>query len=353
VTQPNVTAPSAQYIGLDLGDRRTHLCGLDDQRQVVERSAFPTTREAVRAAFADRPPTRVVLEVGSQSPWLSRLLKELGHDVLVADARRVKRLQPSGGKTDRRDAEFLARLFQGNPELMGSVHHRGEQAQADVTLLRSRDLCVSMRTMLIQSTKSAFKAFGLSVPKGSPAAFHRAARPEVPEPLKPALEPLLDLLEAVQRRIRDFDRQAEEVAAARYPETEALRAINGVGPITSLAYVLTIDDPKRFAKSRAVGSYLGLCPRLEMSGNSTPELPISKAGNPYMRRLLIQSAQYILGPFGQDSDLRRFGLRLCERGGKAAKRRAVTAVALELAVLMHRLWVSGEPYEPLRNSQPA
>jgi len=130
-----------------------------------------------------------------------------------------------------------------------------------------------------------------------------------------------------------------------------MRQIGGVGALTSLVYVLTIGDPARFRKSREVGPYLGVVPRQEESGESAPQLRITKAGDEDLRCLLVGSAHYILGPFGKDSDLRRYGLALSERGGKNGKKRAVVAVARRLAVLLHRLWVSGEKYEPLRNAR--
>jgi transposase len=171
--------------------------------------------------------------------------------------------------------------------------------------------------------------------------------------LLPALGVVLDQLADLERRIREMDRKVLRVSAERYPSARHLQQISGVGPLTSLAFVLTLDDARRFAKSRQVGSWLGLCPRVQSSGDRDPQMSISKTGCGYMRRLLVQSAHYILGPFGRDSDLRRYGGRIAERGGKAAKGRAVVAVARKLAVLMHRLLVTGEAYEPLRNTKDA
>jgi transposase len=130
-----------------------------------------------------------------------------------------------------------------------------------------------------------------------------------------------------------------------------LSQVNGVGPITALCYVLTIEDPKRIQRSRNVGAYLGLRPRQRQSGQRDPELRITKAGDRNLRRLLVQCAQYILGPFGEDSDLRRWGLALASRGAATAKKKAVIAVARKLSVLLHRLWSTGEVYEPLRNAE--
>lgn len=139
--------------------------------------------------------------------------------------------------------------------------------------------------------------------------------------------------------------------AAKHTRASALTQVNGVGTLTALTFVLTIGEPERFQRSRTVGAYFGLRPRQRESGDHEPQLHITKAGPPLMRRLLVNCAQYILGPLGQGCDLRRFGLALAARGGKSAKKRAVVAVARKLAVLLHRLWVTGEVYEPLRNAR--
>jgi transposase len=134
---------------------------------------------------------------------------------------------------------------------------------------------------------------------------------------------------------------------------ELLKQVKGVGDLIALTYVLTLEDPRRFRKSREAGCFVGLQPGRRNSGQSQPQMHISKEGDRYLRTLLVQGAHYILGPFGEDSDLRRWGLKLAQRGGKNAKKRAVVAVARKLAVLLHRLWLGGEVYEPLRNSQKA
>jgi transposase len=175
------------------------------------------------------------------------------------------------------------------------------------------------------------------------------ARELIPEDLAPALLPLLDTLTQLTARIRAYDKKIRELCDKSYPETAQLRQVTGVGPITGLAFVLTLEDPGRFKKSRIVGAFVGLVPRKDQSGDRDPELPITKAGDPMLRQLLVQSAHYVLGPFGPDCDLQRFGKRLESRGGKNAKKRAVVAVARKLAVLLHSLWKTGEEYEPLRH----
>ena len=170
----------------------------------------------------------------------------------------------------------------------------------------------------------------------------------MPEDLFPGLATLLETIEGLTRTIREMDREVEQVCNTRYPETALLRQVKGVGPITALCFVLTIEDPTRFTKSRSMGAYLGLRPKHRNSGDQQPQLRITKGGDRLMRRLLVSAAHYILGPLGPDTDLRRSGLQMAERGGKSAKKRAVVAVARRLAVLLHRLWVTGEEYEPLR-----
>jgi transposase len=171
--------------------------------------------------------------------------------------------------------------------------------------------------------------------------------------IQAVVEPLLAEVETLNQRIAEYNRQIDKIAEEHYPEVAGLKRINGIGTLIALTFVLTVDDPHRFRHSRDVGCYLGLRPGRHNSGNSEPQMHISKEGDSYLRRLMVQGAHYILGAFGTDCDLRRWGLKLAERGGKNAKRRAVVAVARKLAILLHKLWVSGEAYDPLRNSNRA
>jgi transposase len=158
------------------------------------------------------------------------------------------------------------------------------------------------------------------------------------------------MIDALTAEIRNYDRRIETIAHERYPEATVVGQVQGVGSLTALAFVLILEDPRRFETSRTVGAYVGFCPRQSQSGNRDPQLGVTRTGDQLLRRLLINAAHYILGPWGADSDLRRGGLAICARGGKNARKRAIVAVARRLAVLMHRLWVTGEVYEPLRNS---
>jgi transposase len=352
MTQLTQTVPTLT-IGLDVGDRTTHVCVLDADRKVVQRGHCATRRAEVLRTLAPYAGARLILEAGSQSPWLSAALRQHGFAVQVADPRRVALISKDPRKTDRRDAEMLARLGSGCPELLGQVHHRDEQTQADLSVLRARDLVVRTRTKVIQQVRGLLKAFGHRLPSTSSAAFARRVADRIPDLLQPAILPLLALLEHIEATIAGYDGQLAELARTRCPAAAVLQRVDGVGPVTSVAFALTVADPARFATSRQVGSWLGLCPASRASGDRAPDLPISKTGDGYLRRLLVQCAQYILGPFGKDSDLRRYGLRLKGRGGAGSTQRAAVAVARKLAVLLHRLWTSGDDYEPLRSATRA
>jgi transposase len=273
-------------------------------------------------------------------------LVELGHEVTVANPRRLKLITASNSKRDRTDAEWLARLARGDATLLSPVQHRNRKTQADLSVIRARDGLVRARTLLVNMARGLTKTVGERLPKCTAKAFHNMARAAIPEDLKPALGPVFDAIEELHRQIRRCNKSLEEMAE-RYPDTSVVSQPSGVGILTALTFQLVLGDKERFRKSRAVGAFVGMRPRLRQSGDSDAQLHITKEGDPLLRRLLIQSANYILGPYGRDSDLRRWGLEIGKRGGKNGKRRAKVAVARKLAVLMHRLWVTGEIYEPI------
>jgi transposase len=339
-------------IGVDLGDQYSELYVVDAAGTCAETGRIRTTRAGLERWFAGRPPARVVLEAGTHSPWASRVLQALGHEVIVANPRKLRVIYTNDNKGDRVDPEYLARVGRLDPTLLGGITHRGEAAQADLAVLASRDVLVRARTLLITHARGLVKALGGRLPRCSAEAFARRVGPHVPAALQPALGPVLAQVQQLTAAIRAFDRTVEHRCAAAYPATGQLRQVSGVGPVTALAYVLVLEDPTRFRRSRAVGAYLGLRPRRRQSGERDPQLGITKGGNPFLRRLLVQGAHYILGPHGPDCDLRRHGERIAARGGQNAKKRAVIAVARKLAVLLHQLWISGEVYEPLRQGAP-
>lgn len=334
-------------MGLDLGDRWSRYCVLDSGGEVVEEDRVRTTASGIEARFGAMPAMRIIIEAGTHSPWVSRQLVRYGHEVVVANARKVRLIYESDRKNDRLDARMLARLGRVDASLLSPVRHRNAEAQADLAVIRSRNALVNARTQLINAARGLVKAMGGRLPKSTTGAFANKTADEIPEPLRAALAPLVKSIRALSEQIARYDRQIEALAERKYPETRVLRQVHGVGTLTALSYVLTLEDPAHFANSRAVGCYLGLQPRQSQSGASAPQLGISKSGNGYLRRLLVQCAQFILGPFGADTNLRRWGLQLAVRGGKNSKKRAVVAVARKLAVLLHHLWSTGDVYQPL------
>ena len=336
-------------IGMDLGDRFTYYCILDEAGEVMVEQKLPTTKQAMEHVFGAMPSSRVALETGAHSPWVSRQLTQLGHEVIVAHARNVRLIGESSRKDDRLDARMLARLARLDPRLLSPVQHRSAEAQIHLTVIRARAALVGARTALVNAARGLAKSYGERLRKCGTQQVSKNLAAGLSAELRAALEPLLAEVASLNQRIAEYDRRIEQIATEVHPEVALLKQVKGVGTLIALSYVLTVGDPHRFRHSRDVGCYLGLRPGRRNSGHSQPQLHISKEGDGYLRTLMVQGAHYILGPFGQDSDLRRWGLKLCERGGNNAKKRAVVAVARKLSVLLHRLWVGGEVYEPLRN----
>jgi transposase len=337
-------------IGLDLGDRTNYYCILNEAGDVIQEHSVATTPKGIHQAFSRIPPSLIALETGTHSPWVSRQLTALGHEVVVAHARNVRLIGESSRKDDQLDARTLARLARIDPSLLGPVRHRSAKAQIHLTVIRARAGLVSARTALVNTARGLTKSYGERLRRCGTEQMNREIAKELSQELRDALDPLFKEIESLNERIAESDRRIEQIAKDDHPETVLLKQVKGVGTLTALTYVLTLDDPHRFRRSRDVGCFFGLRPGRRNSGNSQPQLHISKEGDRYLRTLLVQSAHYILGPFGRDCDLRRWGLKLAERGGKNAKKRAIVAVARKLAVLLHKLWVSGEVYEPLRNN---
>ncbi len=340
------TTPCA--IGIDLGDRFSYVCILDSQGVAYQEDRVRTSELGFCQYFEGLPHSRIALETGTHSGWVSRLLETYGHSVVVANARELRKIHQSDRKNDRADARVLARMLRFDPQLLCPIRHRSAQMQADLAVIRARDTLVGARTKCVNAARGLVKAAGGRLPKCSTHRFPVAVLDHIPVELHPALSPLIETISNLSGQIRHYDRTIEALAKT-YPATEVLRQVSGVGALVSLTFVLTVADPGRFRRSRDIGPYLGLVPRQDDSGDRVSQLPITKAGDANLRRLLVGSAQYILGPLAPKCSLRSYGERLAQRGGKNAKKRAVVAVARKLGILLHRLWITGEVYEALRN----
>jgi len=332
-------------IGLDLGDRRHTYYVLDGAGKMAREGSLRNTREQLATMAQSYPGATVVMEAGTHSPWVSRFLQELGLRVIVANPRKTRAIYQNERKSDRRDAMMLARLARMDPTLLHPVEHGSQEAQQDMLELKLRDSLVRARVALINAVRFTLKSLGYPVSNPSSERFHKLVLSEVPESIGEMIAHNVAAIAELTQRIKALDVSISRLAAERYPETIYLQQVSGVGPITSLYFVLKVGNPGRFQRTRDIGAFLGLCPRRDQSGETDKELRISKCGDQYLRCLLVNAAQYILGPFGTDSALREHGLRLAQEGTARAKKRAVVAVARKLAVLLLTLWKSREPYE--------
>ena len=336
-------------IGMDLGDKTSRFCVIGSSGEVISDGGVATTKKAISEKFGSLKRCRIAIEAGTHSPWISRLLFELGHEVIVANPRQLKLITESSRKSDNVDAETLARLARVDPLLLRPIRHRSERAQMDLMVIRARAALVQARTSLVNTGRGMVKASGERLPKVDAEALGVEEASALPAALREVLRPLLDTVEQLTVKIKAADKEIERMARTRYPETELLMQVSGVGALIALTFVLTVDDKERFQKSRDVGCFIGLRPRRQDSGERRPQLPITKEGDMYLRALLVQGAHCILSRQGPDTDLKRWGERMCT-GGRNAKKRAIVAVARKLAILLHRFWVTGEVYEPLRNN---
>jgi transposase len=345
-----VAAKQRLTIGLDLGDRSSRYCILDEAGERVSEGSLPTTEAGLSSLFAKMPASRIALEVGTHSPWVSRHLKGMGHEAIVANSHKVKLITQSVHKNDRIDAEQLARLARVDPKLLSPIQHRGPEAQADLAVIRARGELMEARTALINCARGLVKPMGERLKKCDADQVDEELGKGVSEAARTVIGPLLKSVEAISQQIGEYDQRIAEIAK-RYPEVELLTPIYGVGELIGLTYILTVEDPGRFAHSRDVGPYLGLKPKERDSGDSHPQLGITKAGDGLLRTLLVQGAHCVLRRGAPDSDLRTWGLAKMKSGGKNAKKRAIVAVARKLAVLMHALWSAGEVYDPQYNQK--
>jgi transposase len=337
-------------IGMDLGDKTSRYCILDGDGEIVQEASVGSTNPALKQTFGEMKKSRIALEVGTHSPWVSRLLKAMGHEVIVANPRQLKLITESSRKDDRVDAEMLARLARVDPKLLRPIRHRGEAAQMDLMAIRARAALVEARTSLVNASRGFSKTSGERLAGCDADQMGVEKASELPKSLQEVLKPLLEQVEALTAAIKECDRKLEQIAKDKYPETTLLRQVSGVGILIALTFVLTVEDKERFEHSRDVGCYVGLRPKRSDSGESQPQLRITKEGDGYLRKLLVQGAHHVMSERSPDTDLKRWGMKLAARGGKNAKKRAIVAVARKLGILLHRLWVTGEVYEPLRNS---
>lgn len=354
-TNPQPTKTFTTIIGIDLGDKRHAVC-ITDEHGTIQREFFIGNRRTRLADLAkDHPGALLAMEVGTHSPWISRLMAAEGLEVLVANARNLRAIYANDRKCDELDARMLAKLARVDPELLSPVRHGSEASQTTQLAIKLRDTLVRRRVDIVVAVRSTLKSLGTRLPQGSTESFARRAGEALAQhpQFAGSVGPALQALESINSEIKRYDGIILRAGEEEYPVVQLLRQVPGVGPVTALSFVLTIEDPSRFKDIRDVGAFLGLVPRRDQSGASDRALPITKGGNAYLRKLLIQCAHYLLSSHGPDCALRCQGLKLAARGGRGAKKKALVATARKLAVLLLAMWTRESDFQPFPDGEAA
>ena len=331
-----------RHCGIDVHLKTSDLCLLSPAGKVLERERFASTQAGFRKQFEGVARMRVVMESGGSTPWIYRLLCALGHEVVVVNPRRLRLIAESTLKSDRIDAEILARLSRFDLELLRPVYQRSPAGQELRTKIRVRSTLVRTRVALINQIKGTLRSQGVRFSSMTASSFvAKWGEAKIPRAMRALLEPLVGAIGELTDRIEAVQR--ELVALSRSDELlERLQEVPGVGPLVSVSFLAWVDRVDRFKKSRDVGACLGLRPAVRASGGSLHSGHISREGDKEMRWLLVQAAHAALAVH-RDSALKRWGESLANQAGK---KKAIVAMARKLAVLLHRLWVTGESYRP-------
>lgn len=340
-------------IGIDLSDIKHQICVLNKDGETLVEKTISNNYSGIERLSKDYPHALIAMEVGTHSPWISNYLKELGHEVIVANARKLRAIYCNERKSDKRDAQMLAKLARVDRELLYPIQHGSLKNLENRQRIALRDNLVKQRVGLVNSVRFSLKSLGLRLNSPSTASFAAYAKKALVKHTNTLeiVAPLLKVIETMSEEIKKLDLYVKTVMTAQLPATKQLIQVPGVGALSAVSFILAIDDPHRFKDSRNVAAYLGLVPRRDQSGEVDKQLAISKAGNKQIRTLLVQCAQYIMRPSSPDSDLKRHGMRIAERGGRISKRKAIVAVARKLSVVLLTLWQNENDYIPLRNAQ--
>ena len=335
------------YFGLDVSQKTIEIFAVMGE-DGISMGKISNDRNSLEEFFdkihAPAKAITVALETGTHSAWISRCLEKRGHEVIVAHARDLAFIYKDSKKSDRIDAEKLARMARADKRLLHPVMLMDRKRQEALLAIKARDLLVKNRTCIINAMRGYLRSFGIEDSEYSHDTINQLYS-TLPKEIRLNLRGLFTALTAMNNCIKDYDRRIAKMAQ-EYPETQTLQQIKGVGPLIALTFALVIGDPKRFT-SRECSSYTGLAPKRDQSGEVDKQLGITKCGNNLLRRLLVQGAQYIMGPFGEDCNLRDFGNRIAQRGGSIARKKAKVAVARKLAIIMLALWRNPDvAYDP-------
>ena len=337
------------FVGMDVSDKSVEIHILRGDEAEGKSVKVENSQESLRAfaeSFESPGEVKLALETGTHSSWQAELLRGKGLDVTVANARKLRAIWGSDDKSDGNDAKMLARLLRADPKLLFAVTVKERRTRDSLASVKARDSLVRCRTLLINTVRGLLKSEGVSSAGIDAHSFGSKALGLLPVELRKALRPLVAQIARMDAEVKRYDKQLEAMLK-EFDGCKEVSQIKGVGPVTSLTFVLTVGAPDRFRNGARLASYIGLVPRRDQSGETDRQCHITKAGSALLRKYLVQAAHYVMGAFGdRECDLRKFGERIAARGGKTAKRRAVVAVARKLAVLMLKLWKSRVEYEP-------
>lgn len=342
-------------IGMDVSDRKTQICVMAKAGatpKVVMETTIPTTKDGLAKFLATQDKSSpVAFETGTHCRWMHEVAEGMGFKVYVANPCRLRMITESKTKNDVNDARMLARIALADPGLLHPVRLRSAEHQKMINLHEMRNLLVKQRTGIVVQLRSVAKSMGFRIPKCQAASFHNLDRKTWPKEFRDIAWPMMKGLEQLAVTIKTYEKQIREFAETPTfkAKVERLMEIRYVGLYVATGFVaVTGGDMDRFETPRDVGPWLGVTPKQDQSGDIDRQCRMTKAGSPFMRRLLVESAQLIMRDGSAPTDLKVKGLRICARGAKISKRKAISAVARSLAVLMVAMLKKPDvPYVPL------
>jgi transposase len=332
-----------QFVGLDISQAMTHLCVVDGKGKKLWQGKCRTQLEDIVKTIQEKAPTAILIgmESGALSPWLWHALKKTGHPIVCVDARHAHgALSMQINKTDANDAHGIAQMMRTS--FFKEVKVKSLDSHRIRTLLGARAQLVGIRTDLKNQVRGVLKTFGAVVSQRVEKGFTAKVRGVMTgQPmLQKMVQPLMEVLHAVQEQINALDGLLEDYAEGN-KICSHLMTIPGIGPVTAVAFTAAVDDPKRFGKSRSVGAYFGLTNKRYQSGEADYSGRISKCGDRLVRSYLYEAAGSLLTRSKKWSALKSWGLRIAKRSGLG---KAKIAVARKLAVIMHQMWITGEAF---------
>ena len=332
-----------RYCGIDLSNESTSICVIDEDGALVSETEIPTEEEAVRRFFGKFKELRCVVEATALAEWMCGIVEESGHGINIIDPRQAKAVTHTKKKTDRIDARKLAQLARVGWYTV--VHRKSGKARGLRSFMTARSQLVKTQVALKSAIQGLFRAHGTKLPSGSGEVFEhnvRVALKQAEPMLKRAIAPLLKTWVEVSQRAAAMYVVLGKQIAKKDPECKLLMSVPSIGPATAATFVATVDDPKRFATGEQVSSYLGLVPSIYQSGGTEIRGRITKQGDVLLRWLLVEAASNLLCHSRSTCALRQWGLRIQKEKGFGKAR---VAVARKLAVIMHRIWLTGEEFD--------